>query len=91
MSKRILITGGGGFIAHHLINRVLKQTDWEIITVDRLDYSGNLNRLHDLLQERTAEERKRLRTIFHDLKAEFNPMLVADIGPIDIVAHLAAG
>ena len=69
MSKRILITGGGGFIAHHLINRVLKQTDWEIITVDRLDYSGNLNRLHDLLQERTAEERKRLRTIFHDLKA----------------------
>ena len=91
MSKRILITGGGGFIAHHLINQVLKQTDWEIITVDRLDYSGNLNRLHDLLQERTPEERKRLRTIFHDLKAEFNPMLVADIGPIDIVAHLAAG
>ena len=91
MTKRILITGGGGFIAHHLINQVLKTTDWEVITVDRLDYSGNLNRLHDLLQERTAEERKRLRTIFHDLKAEFNTMLVADIGPIDVIAHLAAG
>ena len=90
MTKRILITGGGGFIAHHLINQVLKTTDWEVITVDRLDYSGNLNRLHDLLQERTAEERKRLRTIFHDLKAEFNTMLVADIGPIDVIAHLAA-
>ena len=69
MAKKILITGGGGFIAHHLINQVLKRTDWEIVTVDRLDYSGNLNRLHDLLQERTPEERKRLRTIFHDLKA----------------------
>lgn len=89
--KRILITGGGGFIAHHLINRVLQQTDWEVVTIDRLDYSGNLNRLHDLLQDRTASERKRVRTIFHDLKAEINPMLEADIGPVDIVAHLAAG
>jgi dTDP-glucose 4,6-dehydratase len=89
--KRILITGGGGFIAHHLINRVLQQTDWEVVTIDRLDYSGNLNRLHDLLQDRTAAERKRVRTIFHDLKAEINPMLEADIGPVDIVAHLAAG
>jgi len=91
MTKRILITGGGGFIAHHLINQVLIRTDWEVVTLDRLDYSGNLNRLHDLLQERTPAERKRVRTIFHDLKAEINPMLEADIGPIDIVAHLAAG
>ena len=91
MTKRILITGGAGFIAHHLINQVLKRTDWEIVTIDRLDYSGNLNRLHDLLQERTPAERKRLRTIYHDLKAEFNPMLLADIGPVNYVAHLAAG
>ena len=91
MAKRILITGGGGFIAHHLINQVLIRTDWEIVTLDRLDYSGNLNRLHDLLQDRTPAERKRVRTIFHDLKAEINPMLMADIGQVDIVAHLAAG
>lgn len=91
MAKRILITGGGGFIAHHLINQVLIRTDWEIVTLDRLDYSGNLNRLHDLLQERTPAERKRVRTIYHDLKAEINPMLMADIGQVDIVAHLAAG
>lgn len=91
MAKRILITGGAGFIAHHLINQVLMRTDWEVVTLDRLDYSGNLNRLQDLLQERTPAERKRVRTIFHDLKAEINPMLQADIGPVDIVAHLAAG
>lgn len=89
--KRILITGGAGFIAHHLINQVLMRTDWEIITVDRLDYSGNWNRLHDLLKDFPASTRKRVRTIFHDLKAEFNPMLIADIGPVDYIAHLAAG
>ena len=43
--KTALITGGAGFIAHHLIARILTQTDWNIVTLDRLDYSGNLNRL----------------------------------------------
>jgi dTDP-glucose 4,6-dehydratase len=79
MAKTILITGGGGFIAHHLINQVLIRTDWNVVTIDRLDYSGNLNRLHDLLQDRTAEDRKRVRTIFHDLKAEMNPQIIADM------------
>ena len=47
--KTALITGGAGFIAHHLIARILIQTDWNIVTLDRLDYSGNLNRLNDIL------------------------------------------
>jgi len=29
--------------------------------------------------------------VFHDLKAELNEMIVKDIGPVDIVLHLAAG
>ena len=47
--KTALITGGAGFIAHHLIARILTQTDWNIVTLDRLDYSGYLNRLNDIL------------------------------------------
>ena len=35
--KTALITGGAGFIAHHLIARILTQTDWNIVTLDRLD------------------------------------------------------
>lgn len=89
--KHILITGGAGFIAHHLINLIIKTTDWQITTVDRLDYSGNLNRLADVMQDHSPSDRKRLRTIYHDLKADFNPMILADIGKVDIVAHLAAG
>ena len=41
--KRVLITGGAGFIAHHTIRHFLQNTDWEIVSLDRLDYSGNLN------------------------------------------------
>ena len=55
--KRVLITGGAGFIAHHLIGEILKTTDWEVITLDRLDYSGNLNRLHDLMIPFMPEEK----------------------------------
>lgn len=89
--KRILITGGAGFIAHHLVSKVLKETDWEIITLDRLDYSGNLNRLHDALQDFDAETRKRVRIVFHDLKADLNPLVRSEIGKVDYIAHLAAG
>jgi dTDP-glucose 4,6-dehydratase len=49
MSKRVLITGGAGFIGHHIIDLFLKKTDWEIISLDRLDYSGNLNRLDSVV------------------------------------------
>jgi dTDP-glucose 4,6-dehydratase len=92
MSKTVLITGGAGFIAHHVIDKILKETDWRIVSLDRLDISGNLNRLHDMLQDHDPREvARRLRIIFHDLKAEVNSQIVADIGHVDIVLHLAAG
>ena len=92
MSKSVLITGGAGFIAHHVIDKMLKETDWKIVCLDRLDISGNLNRLHDMLQDHDPMKvSKRMRIVFHDLKAELNEMIVKDIGSIDIVLHLAAG
>lgn len=91
MSKNVLITGGAGFIAHHLIGQILKKTDWNIITLDRLDYSGNLNRLHDLMLTFDSDIRKRVKIIHHDLKAEINPLVRSEIGTVDYVLHLAAG
>jgi dTDP-glucose 4,6-dehydratase len=92
MSKTVLITGGAGFIAHHVIDKILRETDWNIVCLDRLDISGNLNRLHDMLQDHDPKMvSQRLRIVFHDLKAEINSQIVADIGHIDIVLHLAAG
>lgn len=90
MSKNVLITGGAGFIAHHVIDVLLDRTDWNIITLDRLDYSGNLNRLAEILESKPPEARKRVRTVFHDLKAELNPLTQNFIGKVDIILHLAA-
>ena len=88
--KNILITGGAGFIAHHIISHVIKNTDWNITTIDRLDISGNLNRLDDILKEFSIEDKKRLKIIFHDLKAEINSQIKSEIGKPNIILHLAA-
>ena len=72
---KVLITGGAGFIAHHLIGQILTNTDWDIVTLDRLDYSGNLNRLHDLMLSFDVDVRKRVKVVHHDLKAEMNPLV----------------
>ena len=89
--KKVLITGGAGFIAHHLIYHILKTTNWDIVSLDRLDYSGNLNRLDNVLSTLTDKDRSRLKVVFHDLKAELNPWIRKEIGDVNIILHLAAG
>ena len=91
MTKTVLVTGGAGFIAHHVVAHILQTTDWHIVCLDRLDFSGNLNRLHEVLEHNTADVRARVRIVYHDLKAEINPMIAERIGPVNIVLHLAAG
>ena len=91
MSKTILVTGGAGFIAHHVIDKVLAETDWSIVSLDRLDYSGNLNRLNEVVMSYPEQERKRVRVVHHDLKAELNPQIRQLVGKVDYITHLAAG
>ena len=88
--KKVLITGGAGFIAHHTIKYFLDNTDWSVVSLDRLDYSGNLNRLSDMMSEVDKVNQKRFRVVFHDLRADINEMLSADLGEFNYILHLAA-
>jgi len=85
------VTGGAGFVAHHVIEKILRETDWNVVSLDRLDFSGNLNRLHDMAQDLGPDVRKRLRVVFHDLRAELNPLVQRECGDVNYVLHLAAG
>lgn len=90
MTKRVLLTGGAGFIGHHMMELLLSKTDWEIVSLDRLDYSGNLNRLDDVVSRFPKEQRKRVKVVFHDLRAEINTLLKNMLGEFDYILHLAA-
>lgn len=85
---RALITGLAGFIAHHIVEDILKNTDWEIVGLDRLDISGNLNRLTDI--EIWPIEKHRVTFVWHDLKAAINEHISHEIGDVDIILHIAA-
>ncbi len=83
MMKKVLVTGGAGFVGCNLIRYILRERpDWEIINIDLLTYAGNLQSLADL------EKHPRYRFIRGD---------VADVEVVDKamqdcwgVLHLAA-
>jgi dTDP-glucose 4,6-dehydratase len=90
VAETVLITGGAGFIGHHLIYRMLNDTDYNVVILDRLDTSGNLNRVHEVL-ELDSSYRSRVKFVWHDLKAPINEVLAKQIGDVHYVFHLAAG
>lgn len=87
-ARRILVTGGAGFIGHHVVAGLLRHTDAQLVLMDRLDTSGNLHRLQDVLEPGDV---RRLTWICHDLKAPVRAQVASRIGDVDAVLHLAAG
>lgn len=81
---RILITGSAGFIGHHIVEKIVQNTDWEIVGLDRLSHSGNLNRISEI------NTNGRYYTVWHDLRSAINSTLSKKLGEFEYIFHVAA-
>lgn len=80
---RVLLTGGAGFIGSHVLDRLVQ--DHTVTVVDRLDTSGNLNRLARYKGD------SRVRFFYHDLRAPISDFLAGQLGSrFDYILHLGA-
>lgn len=83
----VLITGCCGMLGHHMIEHFLKNTDWNIVGIDKLSYAS---RGLDRLRSFKALENPRFKMFIWDLCSELTVGLIKELGNVNIIIHLAA-
>lgn len=84
---RILVTGGCGFLGHHIIEHFLRNSEADIVVLDKLSYSSSG---FDRLREIEAFDDKRVQILGCDLSRPIPDGVAQEVGAIDFVIHTAA-
>lgn len=87
---KICITGGAGFVASHVVEHFVKNTDWDIIVLDKLTYaSSGLDRLRDV-EKANGEAFRRVKIFAVDLQQPISEGVKKEIGTPDYILNLAS-
>jgi dTDP-glucose 4,6-dehydratase len=80
--KRVLVTGGAGFISSAFVRHLLAATPYEVVSLDALTYAGNLENLADVMAH------PRLSFVHGDIRdRELVREVVAEV---DVIVNAAA-
>jgi dTDP-glucose 4,6-dehydratase len=80
--KRVLVTGGAGFISSNFIRHLLAATPYDVVSLDALTYAGNIENLADVMSH------ERLSFVHGDVR---DVELVRDVvQECDVIVNAAA-
>jgi dTDP-glucose 4,6-dehydratase len=80
--KRVLVTGGAGFISSAFIRHLLHATPYEVVSLDALTYAGNLENLADI------RSHERLSFVQGDIRNE--ALVRSVVEQVDVIVNAAA-
>src|SRR6476659_6680093 len=80
--KRILVTGGAGFISSTMVRHLLEATPHEVVSLDALTYAGNLENLADVMSH------PRLSFVQGDIRDA--GLVNALVSEVDVIVNAAA-
>jgi dTDP-glucose 4,6-dehydratase len=82
VAKRVLVTGGAGFIPSNFIRHLLAKTPYEVVSLDALTYAGNPENLADVMAH------ERLSFVHGDIRDQ---RLVREVvAEVDVIVNAAA-
>lgn len=84
---KILVTGAAGFIGSHFVDHLLRNTDAEVVILDKLTYASSG---FDRLREVGAYDDPRVKIYPVDLRQPMGECLEKEIGDVDYIIHMAA-
>lgn len=86
---KVLLTGAGGFVGHHILEQILSATTWDVTGTDSFRHKGKTDRVAQVLAP-NAHWRPRVHVITHDLSAPFTPQTIHHMGHVDYVIACAS-
>ena len=73
-------------MGHHFVEAFLKNTDFDIVVLDRLNYAGSVDRLRDI----NAFDENRVTLLTADFTLPVEDNLAKEIGQVDYIIHMGA-
>jgi dTDP-glucose 4,6-dehydratase len=84
---KILLTGICGFIGQHILEHIIKTTDYEVVGIDKLTYASNG---FERLRDSGCLDNPRIKLFSTDFTQPISWGLVKELGDINYILHVGA-